>query len=36
MNIDYTEGWPFCPTEGQMLKQHAYLVLKKIGYCAMR
>ncbi|KPY58712.1 hypothetical protein ALO46_05404 [Pseudomonas syringae pv. solidagae] len=29
MNIDYTEGWPFCPTEVQMLKQHAYLVLEK-------
>ncbi|AHG41149.1 hypothetical protein N018_13420 [Pseudomonas syringae CC1557] len=26
MNIDYAEDWPFCPTEEQMLKQHAHLV----------
>ncbi|AAY37799.1 hypothetical protein [Pseudomonas syringae] len=26
MNIDYAEDWPLCPTEEQMLKQHAHLV----------
>jgi len=29
MNIDYAEDWPFCPTEEQMLKQHAHLVVEE-------
>ncbi|KWS41647.1 hypothetical protein [Pseudomonas syringae] len=29
MNIDYAEDWPFCPTEEQMLKQHAHLVAEE-------
>ncbi|MFA0998127.1 MULTISPECIES: hypothetical protein [Pseudomonas syringae group] len=26
MNVDNAEDWPFCPTDEQMLKQHAHLV----------